>query len=81
MTRVTQKLSFALVSPLSPPHQDLLEEVGAIGDDAVDLDVEQSVHLDRVVDRPHMNLEPRGMGAGDQPAIDDADPARPHRKL
>ena len=41
---------------MSAPDEDLLEHVGAVGDQPVDPEVEQVLHLRRLVDGPDVDM-------------------------
>src|SRR3954451_23503318 len=54
--------SSSVVSPLSAPGEHLLEHVGAVGDQAVDAEIEELVHLRGLVDGPHVDVDARRVG-------------------
>ena len=60
-----------MVPPLSAPGEHVLEHVGAIGDQAVDAEVEQLVHLRRLVDGPDVDVGAGGVGAAYERPGDD----------
>ncbi len=47
--------------PLASGFEDLAEDEGAVGHQAVDTEVEEAVHLGAIVDRPHVDLEAEAM--------------------
>src|SRR5690606_8083833 len=51
--------------------QDLLEQVGTVGDQPVDPQVDQLLHLGRVVDGPHVHLLAEGGRGGEGRVGDD----------
>src|SRR4029453_5755220 len=64
------------VDPGAPFLEDRLQHVGPIGHDAVDAEVQQSVHLGGIVDRPHVHLEVAAVRGGQEPAGRDGPPYR-----
>ncbi len=48
----------------------LVQQVGAIGNDPVNTQVEQPLHLARLVDRPHVELGADPVVRGDEPTVD-----------
>ena len=62
-------------------HEHVLEDRRPIRHDAVDAEVEQAVHLGRIVDRPHVDLDAAPVGARHEPLVDDRDAVPLHRHL
>ena len=52
---------------LAALREHVPEYVRAISHDAVDTTVQEGVHLDRVVDRPHVHLDAYGLRPSDEP--------------
>src|SRR3954447_19152645 len=68
-------------NPAAARDQDVLQYVRAVGDDAVDPQIEQPIDLGCVVDRPHMNLLAQCVGTLDEAGGDDSDAPVRHRHL
>ena len=60
-----------VVPPLAAPGEHLLEHVGPVGDQAVDAEVEQLVHLRRLVDGPDVHVGAGGVRAAYERTGDD----------
>ena len=56
-TNAAEEGDAASLEPLAATLQHLLQDLGPVGHQAVDAEVEQAVHLDRVVDRPDVDLD------------------------
>jgi regulator of sirC expression with transglutaminase-like and TPR domain len=67
--------------PGSAVGQHVAEYLGLIGHQPVDAEIEETVHLVRVVDGPDVDLDAPLMEMGDQPWGDDRDAAYGHRHL
>ena len=60
-----------------PGHEDVPQQVGAIGDQSVDPEVEQVVHLVGLVDGPHVHVETCGVRTSYEGGRDDGEPSAP----
>lgn len=54
--------------PLAALHEHLAQQVGPVGHQAVDAEVEQLVHVVGVVDGPHVDVQPERVGPAEQAA-------------
>ena len=52
-----------------------------VGHDAVDAEVEETIHLRGIVDRPHVDLEPEAMGGGHEAGRHERDALQAGRNL
>ena len=59
----------------------LAKDDRAVGHDAVDAEIEQSLHLRSIVDRPHVHVQSQPMGSLDETTIDHGQRTLFHRHL
>ena len=67
--------------PLTAADEDVLQDRGDVGHDAVDAQVEQADHLVLVVDRPHVHLDAAPVARPDEAARHHRDAVGPCRHL
>jgi hypothetical protein len=56
----------ALLRPQASRDQDIAKDGGAVGHEAIDTTVDQFVHRGRIIDRPHVDIDPHRVGGLDE---------------
>jgi len=61
--------------PLAPGLQYVAQQIGAVGHDAIDAEVEQAVHFICIVDRPDVDRNASTVAMLDEAPFDDRQPS------